>query len=150
MPFLSVFSLVENRLTIFHLRSGVALLSWGMACESAEVTTIVGTKGRMTIQSPGHCPTRLTVEVKAHGRGEKGFVKEYEFALPEDTPEIVEAGGYFYPNSAGFSYEAAAVARCIAAGKKEVPQYTLAETLTTLRLMEEIQNQLGVKQVGSD
>lgn len=121
-----------------------------MTCESAEVTTIVGTKGRMTIETPGHCPTKLSVELKAHGRGETGGVKEYEYPIPEDTPEITKAGGYFYPNSAGFSYEAAAVARCIAAGKKEVPQYTLAETLTNLKLIEEIQSQLGVKPVGSD
>ncbi|KAL3943471.1 MAG: hypothetical protein SGBAC_002482 [Bacillariaceae sp.] len=130
--------------------AGVALLSWGMACESAESTTIVGASGRMTIESPGHCPTKLTVNLKAHGRGEVGKTLEYEYTMPKDTEEITKAGGFNYPNSEGFCYEAAAVARCIGAGKKEAPQYTHAETLVNLKLIEEIQQQLGVKPVGSD
>ena len=130
--------------------SGVALLSFGMACESEETTTIIGTKGRMTIQTPGHCPTKLSVSIKGHGRGDVTGSTIYEYPLPEDTEEIQNSGGYYYPNSAGFCYEAAAVARCIAAGKKEVPQYTLKETILTLKLIEEIQKQLGVKPVGTD
>jgi dihydrodiol dehydrogenase / D-xylose 1-dehydrogenase (NADP) len=60
------------------------------------------------------------------------------------------AGGYFYPNSAGFAYEAAAVARCIAAGKMEAPQYTLAETLVAMKILEQTRLQLGVKAVYED
>ena len=167
-----LFACILNSLPLFN-RAGVALLSFGMACESEEKTTIVGTRGRMvshplatrtsflditisknlliqTIESPGHCPTKLTVKVKGHGRGEIGDLTTYDYPLPEDTEEITKAGGFNYPNSAGFCYEAAAVARCIAAGKKEVPQYTLAETLVNLKLIEEIQKQLGVKPVGTD
>jgi dihydrodiol dehydrogenase / D-xylose 1-dehydrogenase (NADP) len=121
-----------------------------MVCESAEETTIVGTKGRMTIETPGHCPTKLTVELKSHGRGQVGAVEVYEYPLPEDTDQITTAGGFNYPNSAGFVYEAAAVARCIAAGKTEVPQFTLEETLLNLKLIEEIRTQLGVKPVDMD
>lgn len=128
----------------------MALLSWGIACESAEVTTIVGTKGRMTIETPGHCPTKLTVNLKAHGRGEGGQSTTFEYPMPKDTEEITKAGGFNYPNSEGFCYEAAAVARCIAAGKTETPQYTLAETIVTLKLIEKIQQQLGVKPVDAD
>jgi dihydrodiol dehydrogenase / D-xylose 1-dehydrogenase (NADP) len=121
-----------------------------MTCESAEVTTIVGTKGRMTIESPGHCPTKLTVNLKAQGRGEVGQSTTFEYPLPKDTEEIAKAGGFNYPNSEGFCYEAAAVARCITAGKTEAPQYTLAETVVNLKLIEEIQQQLGVKPVDAD
>ena len=121
-----------------------------MACESAESTTIVGASGRMTIESPGHCPTKLTVNLKAHGRGEVGKTLVYDYPMPKDTEEITKTGGFNYPNSEGFCYEAAAVARCIAAGKKEPPQYTHAEVLVTLKLLEEIQKQLGVKPIGSD
>lgn len=121
-----------------------------MACESAEVTTIVGTEGRMTIETPGHCPTKLTVNLKGHGRGKAGQAITFEYPLPRDTEAITKAGGFNYPNSEGFCYEAAAVARCISSGKTEAPQYTLAETLVTLKLLEEIQQQLGVKPVGTD
>lgn len=129
--------------------SGVASLSYGFLCETPEHTSVIGSKGRLRIETPGHCPTKLTVEIKAEGRGQVGKSLRYDYPLPEDTPEIVAAGGYFYPNSAGFMYEAAAVARCIAAGKKEAPQFTLAETILNLKLLEEVRNQLGVLPVDS-
>jgi hypothetical protein len=104
----------------------------------------------MTIEAPGHCPTKLSVKLKSEGRGQIGETDVYEYPLPEDTEEIKKAGGYFYPNSGGFIYEAAAAARCIAAGKKEVPQFTHEETLLNLKLVEEIRTQLGVKPVDMD
>ena len=122
----------------------------GMLCETTEETVVVGSKGRLKIASPGHCPTKLSVDVKAEGRGQVGKQLVFEYPLPEDTEEIINAGGYFYPNSAGFIYEAAAVARCIAAGKKEAPQFTLEETILTLKLIEEVRKQLGVKPVNDD
>ena len=125
----------------------MAILSFGMSCESEEQTTIVGTKGRMVIESPAHCPTKMTVTFKSHGRGEVGAVEVYDYPLPENTEEITKAGGFFYPNSAGFCYEAAAVARCIAAGKKEVPQFTHAETLLCNKLIGEYRTELGIKPV---
>jgi len=130
--------------------SGVATLSYGFLCETPEETVIVGSKGRMKIQSPSHCPTKLSVELKAEGRGKLDNILNFEYALPEDTEEIISSGGYFYPNSAGFIYEAAAVARCIAAGKREAPQFTLKETMLNLRIIEEIRNQLGVKAFDED
>lgn len=130
--------------------SGIATLSYGMLCETPEETTIVGSKGRMKIGSPGHCPTRLTVELKADGRGQSGGTLNFEYPLPCDTEEISKSGGYFYPNSAGFCYEAAAVARCIASGKRETPQFTLEETMLNLRIIEEVRNQLGVKAFDED
>jgi dihydrodiol dehydrogenase / D-xylose 1-dehydrogenase (NADP) len=128
----------------------MAILSFGLACESAEQTTIVGTKGRMTIETPAHCPTKLTVNLRAHGRGQVGSVEVYEYPLPEDTEEITKAGAFFYPNSGGFCYEAAAVARCIAAGKKEAPQFTLDETLLSIKLIGQFRAQLGVKPVNEE
>lgn len=130
--------------------AGVATCTMGMLCESAEETTVIGTKGRLTIQSPGHCPTKLSVNIKGQGRGQAAQCLEFEFPVPADTPAIETAGGYFYPNSAGFAYEAAAVARCIAAGKTEAPQYTLAETLVNMKLIDELRSQLGVKRIGGE
>lgn len=118
-----------------------------MCCETPEETSIVGTKGRLKIETPSHCPTKVSLQMKADGRGEVGAEEVYEYPLPDDTEAIKAAGGYMYPNSAGFCYEAAAVARCIAAGKKETPQYTLDETLLTLKLLEDIRTQLGVKAI---
>lgn len=92
----------------------------------------------------------MSIQIKAHGRGQVGREEVFEYPLPEDTEEIKAAGGFEYPNSAGFIYEAAAVARCIAAGKRETPQYTWQETLLNLKLVEEIRIQLGIKPVSED
>jgi dihydrodiol dehydrogenase / D-xylose 1-dehydrogenase (NADP) len=137
-------------ISLLFTRSGVATLSFGTLAESAEETTVLGTKGRMTIGTPAHCPTRLTVTLKATGRGNTAREMVFDFPVPEDTEEIKASGGYFYPNSAGFAYEAAAVARCIATGKKEAPQYTLAETLVSATVIGEIRKQLGLKPIDSD
>jgi len=119
--------------------SGVASLSYGLLGESEEETVVLGTKGRLVIKSPGHCPTQLSISLKATGRGNAAATMLYDFPLPKDD------GGYFYPNSAGFAYEAAAVARCIAAGLKEVPQFSLDETLNSASILEIILKQIGVK-----
>jgi dihydrodiol dehydrogenase / D-xylose 1-dehydrogenase (NADP) len=118
-----------------------------MLGESEEETVALGTKGRIKICAPGHCPTKIVVSRKSSGRGNTGGEEVYEYALPKDTEEIINAGKYFYPNSAGFAYEAAAVARCIAAGKTEAPQYTLSETLTNMKVIDELRLQLGVKPI---
>mmetsp|Transcript_16984 Transcript_16984/g.26305 ORF Transcript_16984/g.26305 Transcript_16984/m.26305 type:complete len:422 (-) Transcript_16984:624-1889(-) len=130
--------------------SGLATLSIGLLGESKEETSVLFTEGRLTIGTPCHCPTKLSVDLKGSGRGNYSKTLVYEFPLPVETDEIKKSGSYFYPNSAGFAYEAAAVARCIAAGKKEAPQHTLADTLVNITTIEELRNQLGVKPIDSD
>jgi len=124
---------------------GVASLNFGMLGESPEETTVVGTKGRLIIRSPCHCPTHITCSIKNIGRGHTRDVLEYSFPIPEETEEIKKSGGCNYPNSLGFAYEQAAVARCIAKGLMEAPQYTHKETLITMELIDELRSQLGVQ-----
>lgn len=102
------------------------------------------------IETPAHCPTKVRLTLKAAGRGQKGGETLFEYPLPEETEEIKQTGSFFYPNSAGFMYEAAAVARCIAAGKLEVPQFTLTETYSNAKLIDESRKQLGVKPIDQD
>lgn len=126
----------------------MATLLFGMLGESEEETVVLGTKGRLTLENPGHCPTRLRLIPKDDGHREGGTEATlFEYPVPADTEEITNAGSYFYPNSAGFAYEAAAVARCIAAGKTEAPQFTLDETLANIKIIDECRAQLGVKPV---
>jgi len=125
--------------------AGAATLTFGMLGESEEITLALGTKGRIKICTPGHCPTKLLVSRKGSGRGNSSCEKVYEYPLPEDTEEILKAGGYFYPNSAGLAYEAAAVARCISSGKTEAPQFPLQETLNHMKIIDELRSSLGVK-----
>ena len=134
-----------------HIRgTGVATVSYGMLGESEEITTVVGTKGRLTIHSPCHCPTKLTVTVKAFGRGQATETIHYNYPLPkvlENRDITNKPMDYFYPNSACFCYEAAAIARCVASGKHCCPQYTLEETMIVQQILKEARWQLGVKSV---
>jgi dihydrodiol dehydrogenase / D-xylose 1-dehydrogenase (NADP) len=125
--------------------AGLAMITYGMLGESNEETIVIGTKGRLTIRNPCHCPTRLTIRLKGDGRGQATQEYDLHFPLPDETPEIIEAGGFVYPNSAGFVYEAAAVMRCIASGQVEAPQYTWSDTLWNMARMDEIRWQLGVQ-----
>jgi dihydrodiol dehydrogenase / D-xylose 1-dehydrogenase (NADP) len=123
--------------------SGTASITYGILCESEELTVIVGTKGRITLAGPSHTPTSLKLEIKGKGRGASAKTKLYHFPLPEDDPALMErTGGYHYPRSAGFCYEAAAVARCVSRGLKEAPQYTWAESVATLRVLDQVNAQI--------
>jgi len=130
--------------------AGMAICSYGFLGESDEQTLIIGTKGRMVIETPAHCPTTVKLTLKAAGRGQTAGETVFHYPLPEDSEQVKAAGGFVYPNSVGFMYEAAAVARCIAAGKTEVPQFTHAETLINAQLVQESRNQLGVKPIEQD
>lgn len=70
-----------------------------------------------------------------------------DYPLPPPPSAVATAGGFNYPNSNGFQYEAAAVQRCIARGLPECPQYTAEESLVVARIMDEVRAQLGVKSV---
>ena len=116
---------------------GMAVLSTGWLGESSEMTTYVGSKGRITLLPPAHCPTSMLLEVKGEGRAGSS-VHTFDFPLPEEAEAVSEAGGFIMPNSQGFSYEAAAVARCIAAGLTEAPQWTPEESVNCLKINEQM------------
>jgi len=118
-----------------------------MLTESEEETVVMGTQGRLKICTPGHCPTKIVLTTKETGRGQSKEHRVFEYPLPPDTDEIIETGGWIYPNSAGLAYEAAAIARCIAAGRVECPQYTWGEMMNNIIIMDEIRSQLGVEQI---
>ena len=123
---------------------GSASITCGVLTESKEETVITGTKGRVTIETPCHCPTTVTVEQKLEGRG-KVLKETFVYPLPDQPDEITEAGGFYYPNSIGFAYEAAAVSRCIQQGLKEAPQITHTETIACASIIDETRKQIGVK-----
>jgi dihydrodiol dehydrogenase / D-xylose 1-dehydrogenase (NADP) len=107
--------------------------------EFPEVTEIVGSKGRITLEQPGHCPTTLTIRVPPQAPSRymaanaPSPMQRYEYPLPESV-NIPNA----YPNQQGFLYQAEAIHRCLAAGLRECPQYGQAESLHTLELLARI------------
>mmetsp|Transcript_8428 Transcript_8428/g.26248 ORF Transcript_8428/g.26248 Transcript_8428/m.26248 type:complete len:436 (+) Transcript_8428:29-1336(+) len=104
--------------------------------ETTETTTYVGQLGRIVVRSPGHCPTSLLLQLKRPGRGTTED-RTFLYPLPDGPfANTADNTPFNYPNSAGFAYEAAAVMRCILAGRTECPQYTTADCLRTMRLIQ--------------
>ncbi|KAL9179206.1 hypothetical protein ACHAXT_008496 [Thalassiosira profunda] len=133
----------------------------GYLAESCERTTYSAKRGRITIESPAHCPTSATVVRKAAGtRGhgatssthgddvpdEESGSSAVEFPLPESTPEIEASGGIRLPNSMGFVYEAEAVRRLIEAGRTSFPQWTPNESVGCIETIEGMLRQIRAAQ----
>ena len=109
----------------------------GPTAESPEEVTFVGTTGTLTLRPPAHCPTALLLRSKASGRGGGGGEpEEYFEPLPAEPAAVRDAGGFIMPNSIGFAYEAAAVAEAIASGRRSCAQWTPAESLKTMAVVE--------------
>jgi dihydrodiol dehydrogenase / D-xylose 1-dehydrogenase (NADP) len=109
------------------------------ASEFREVTEIIGTKGRITLEDPGHCPTVLTLRLpdkvphRYSGSNAPAPIQRFEYPIP-DSVSMNNA----YPNQQGFLYQAEAVHRCVAAGLNQCPQFDMDESLHTLSLLGQI------------
>ena len=109
--------------------------------EMPEVTEIVGSLGRITLQQPGHCPTGITIRVPPAGgvpsryqtRNVPAPTQHFEYPLPGNVGMET-----WYPNQHGFLYQAEAVHRCLAAGLTVCPQYDEAESMHAMRLLTKI------------
>lgn len=121
-------------------RGATVSLYTSVDAETREQTCYVGQRGRLLIDSPGHCPTTLHIQIKRPGRGTSDDLC-FVYSLPSGRFAKTNTGEYFnYPNSAGFAYEAAAVMRCILAGLTECPQYTTDDCLRTMQIIETARN----------
>ena len=104
--------------------------------EFPEVTEITGTKGRITLEQPAHCPTALTVRIPSatpsryQGGNTPSPLQRFEYPLPA----VVSMPNAF-PNQQGFYYMTEAVHRCLAAGLLECPQFGKAESLHLLEIV---------------
>ena len=110
-------------------------------CELGEVTEIAGTKGRIMLGQPGHCPTNVTIRVpppngvpsRYRTRNAASPEQRFDYPLPGNV-----AMARAFPNQHGFLYQAEAVHRCLAAGLGECPQYGKAESLHAMDLLTRI------------
>lgn len=139
-------NLREDTATPTLSSAGMATCSFGISSEGEEITSILGTKGRLVIESPCHCPTKFTLFTKGTNRGEFTH-QNFTYDLPQDTPEIIQAGGYFYPNSAGLVYEAAAVAKAVSLGWLETKEYTWENMLVTIKILDQVREKLGLVEI---
>jgi dihydrodiol dehydrogenase / D-xylose 1-dehydrogenase (NADP) len=107
--------------------------------EFPEVTEFIGSKGRITLEQPAHCPTRLTLRVppRTPSRYMDGNIpspeQRFEYPFP-DSINVPDA----YPNQQGIIYQTEAIHRCLAAGLRECPQINQQESLNNVAVLESI------------
>ena len=109
--------------------------------ELPEVTEIVGTAGRITLERPGHCPTRISIRIPPSNGVPSQYRTQnapaplhvFEYPLPGSVAMRRSS-----PNQHGFLYQAEAVHRCLAAGLRQCPQYDKEESLHAMNVLTEI------------
>ncbi len=109
--------------------------------ELSEVTELVGTKGRITLERPAHCPTRLSIRIPPPNGVPSQYrtgnapapLHYFEYPLPGSVAMARSS-----PNQHGFLYQAEAIHRCLAAGLRQCPQYNKEESLHAMNLLTEI------------
>ena len=102
---------------------------------------ITGTKGKIRIEAPSHCPTKITLY--QHGTTPETArddvsVKTWEFKVPYNYKTM-------FPGSEGLVYEIDEVVQCLDEGRIESPNYTHNEILSTMKIMDEIRKQMGLR-----
>ena len=118
--------------------------------ELPEVTELVGTEGRITLERPGHCPTRISIRIpppngvpsQYRTQNAPAPLHYFEYPLPGSVAMARSS-----PNQHGFLYQAEAVHRCLAAGLRQCPQYDKAESLHAMNVLTEINK---AKQAAAD
>ncbi len=138
----------------WHMGAGGAILEFSQErfahltfisypSEFPEVTEFIGTKGRITLEQPAHCPTRMTLRAPKYApsryedKNKPAPKIHFDFALPEwvTIPDS-------FPNQEGFIYQTEAVHRCLAAGLTECPQIDQHQSIYNLELLHSIRTRL--------
>ncbi len=176
-------------------QEGIAVITYP-AGRFKEEAQFVGTQGRITIETPSHHPSALTVATgrpprrgtrKAEGKpamaltpdggwvgdwqethwnqdrnpssGPFNHVERFDYPVPTPAPitrgqppgsrwtgeKMITYKGWSWHggNQHGFMYQAQAVHRCMAAGLKEMPQFTIAESIHVCEIIDEVNRQLA-------
>ena len=179
----------------YSAQRGIAVITFPSG-RFIEETQYIGTKGRITIETPSHHPSALTVRTgrpprrgtrKAEGKppmeldpsegwvgdweethwnsdrnpsnGPFNHVERFEYPLPKPAPitrgqpagarwtgeRVIRYRGWTWSggNQHGFTYQAQAVHRVLAAGLKDLPQFTRAESIRVCEIIDEINRQCG-------
>ena len=174
-------------------RQGIAVITFPSG-RFKEEALFVGTEGRITVESPSHHPTALTIATgtpprrgnrAADGKPDMEYtasggrvgdwlpthwdqglnpssrpfnhVERFEYPVPSPAPlheghpagsrwtgeKLITYKGWTWGhgNQHGFTYQAQAVHRCMAAGLKELPQFTIAESIHVCEIIDEVNRQ---------
>ena len=114
---------------VLHSGAAQASLHTTLLAETPTTASISGSAGRVELSGPFYAPGVLTLTTPRGGR-----------RLERDRDAIT--------GHDGLCYQAAELARCVAAGMTECPTLPPSETLAVMRTMDEIRRQVGVRYPG--
>eukprot|EP00743_Colponemidia_sp_Colp-15_P001663 GILK01001818.1.p1 GENE.GILK01001818.1~~GILK01001818.1.p1 ORF type:complete len:342 (+),score=47.26 GILK01001818.1:48-1073(+) len=97
---------------------------------------IIGTNGSIHLHFPFLCPIKITLHVDGS--------EPLNFESPAPSSEQT----FNFIHSSGLLYEAEAVHDCLRQGLIECPEVSHSWTLRTIRIVDEIRRQVGVKFMG--
>ena len=110
-----------------------AQINCNFYANSFEEFLIVGTKGRIRVQRPSHCPSKIVIETN-------GNVQTLQFKNTEKVN-----GKWNFPGSEGFIHEIEAVTECLDEGRTQCLEYTWDDMLVSMKILDEIRRQVGVR-----
>ncbi|KAL1521789.1 hypothetical protein AB1Y20_021442 [Prymnesium parvum] len=125
-------------ITLQYGNDKLAVLTYNLMAETCEATEVIGTKGRIKLHPPAHCPERVSLIVAL----DRGLTETTDFTFPIPEPKGFPAPNWNYPNQHGFVYQARAIHRCIGEGWLECPQYPHAEVIQTMTIMDVAKRQI--------
>ena len=109
-----------------YSNGALGALSFALKTKGEDFGYVYGTEGRIYVQTPFWGATKATL------------------IIPGQEDELVEIP----KRGNGLNYEAAEVMRCLREGKTESPVMPLDETLSLMRIMDELRNEWGLAYPG--
>lgn len=108
-----------------------ATVEYSTLAKMSETVTITGTNGRISIQAPAHATGEVSV-----------------ITYTEDGQEVEKTSTFPWPepsdHHSGFQYEAEAVREAIQAKQIERAEYSHAESLAVMKIMDKVRKDLGI------
>lgn len=113
----------ETAMTLLYPSGAQAQLMSSLTTKTTQTATVAGTHGMLRCGAPLFNPRQLTVTLAS------GQHRVEEFTLV----------------GAGYTYQLREVTRCIQQGMTESPTMPLADTLTTMSLLDQARSQTGIR-----
>lgn len=120
----------------------VASMTWTIECKTPEEYRILGTEGMIVFEGPAHTPLKMKVIKPGVNREDPPFVEE----MITPMPALMDGANKLnFPISEGFVYQAEAVTAAVKAGKLEMAEFTLEESIIMAGICDDVLQQVGVK-----
>lgn len=127
--------------TLIYNDKQYAQLSVNFYCNTFQERLISGTKGKIRIESPAHAPTKITLYQNGDTQETmRDIVSIQTFTFNVPNKYITK-----FPGSEGMIYQIEETVKCLDEGRNESLNYTWNEMLSTMKIMDQMRQQIGLK-----